>query len=330
MAERMSLDSIEVWREDLCAQGREAQCLDMGCGFKLNVSVRHAGEAQLSRISGTAQHWKKVEKHLQTSEQESIIFHLQLSGASIQIQDNRRVALRPGDLVCTDSTRPLEAQLFGEFAQLLVHAPRSLIVSSFGPTERFTCQDLKRATPVGLMLASFLTSIDAVLDDVSDQAAENLSMIAISLINATLADTIAATVDRASWTKQATLYRAQNFIQQNFRNPDLTPTMVATGLKLSVRYLQTLFRDLGKTPSDYLWECRLKGGKRDLENPALRGLSISEIAWRNGFVDLSHFSSRFRQMYGITPRIVRMQTSAISPHGRRRTTDDDPIRLYKS
>lgn len=310
MTDQAFLNHIDFWEEALCDNDCAVQSREAENGFRLNFTVSSTREAQLSRVSGIAHQWKRTEAHLRSSEQESIIFHLQLSGTSVQTQDARRIVLNPGDLVCTDSTRPIEVQLLGEFTQLLVHVPRTLIIGSFGPSERFTCQELRHASPVGFMLASFLRSIDAVLDDVSSQAAENLSRIAISLITCTLADMIGATLDRASWPKQATLFRAQGYIQKNFRNPDLTPTKIAAALKLSVRYLQALFRDFGTTPSDYLWECRLEGGKDDLQNPALRGLCISEIAWRNGFGDLSHFSSRFRQAYGTSPRTMRTQASA--------------------
>jgi AraC-like DNA-binding protein len=307
MAEQISLKSPDRWHEVLCTHVYEAQCLEAADNFKIDFTLSRTPEAQLSRIRGVAHRWRRTEKHLRGSTRESIVFHLQLNGASVQSQDKRKIILRPGDLVCTDSTRPVEVELLGEFTQLLVHVPRSLVVDSFGPTERFTCQELRHTSAVGFMLASYLDSVDAVLDDVSEQAAESLSKIATSLITATLAEMLATELDHTSWPRQAALYRAQLFIRANCRNPELTPTEVAAALKMSVRYLQTLFRDFGKTPSDYLWECRLTSSKNDLENPALRSLPIGEIAWRNGFVDVSHFSNRFRQAYGVAPRAVRQR-----------------------
>ncbi len=85
---------------------------------------------------------------------------------------------------------------------------------------------------------------------------------------------------------------------------------MAAALKVSVRYLQEVFQEAGKTPSGYIWECRLENAKGELANPFLQSLSIYEIAVRNGFSDLGHFGRRFRAAYGVSPREFRSVRSS--------------------
>jgi AraC-like DNA-binding protein len=56
---------------------------------------------------------------------------------------------------------------------------------------------------------------------------------------------------------------------------------------------------------------RLNAVHSDLEDPALAGHAIAEIAYGRGFGDISGFNRAFRDAYGLTPTDVRAQTAAI-------------------
>jgi AraC family transcriptional regulator, positive regulator of tynA and feaB len=50
---------------------------------------------------------------------------------------------------------------------------------------------------------------------------------------------------------------------------------------------------------------RLARCSKELLNPVCNGLSIEQIAYRNGFNDAAHFSKSFRARYGVSPREYR-------------------------
>jgi AraC-like DNA-binding protein len=66
-----------------------------------------------------------------------------------------------------------------------------------------------------------------------------------------------------------------------------------------------LFEAEGTTFSSFVREQRLLHAFRQLRNPGLDTLSISQIAYGAGFVDLSHFNRCFRSRFGDTPSGVR-------------------------
>ena len=90
--------------------------------------------------------------------------------------------------------------------------------------------------------------------------------------------------------------------------PLLVPTRLEDPLELraicvasdlSPRHLQRLcLEQLGETPSDFYRALRLKHAR----NLLLHGSeSILEVATACGFVSASHFSRRYRQLFGTTP-----------------------------
>jgi AraC-like DNA-binding protein len=100
----------------------------------------------------------------------------------------------------------------------------------------------------------------------------------------------------------AHLTRAQEFIETNLGDSDLSPETIARAVFLSERRLHTLFRDSGTSVSRYVMSRRLDRAYRDLTDPGLAHVPISDIATRAGFKSPKHFSRTFRDKFGICPR----------------------------
>jgi AraC-like DNA-binding protein len=96
--------------------------------------------------------------------------------------------------------------------------------------------------------------------------------------------------------------RVQAYVRRHLREPDLTPTRVAAANGLSVRALYKLYEKLGVSLEQSIIEQRLQGVRADLSAPSHRHLSIAATARAWGFENPSHFTSRFRRAFGVTPR----------------------------
>jgi acetamidase/formamidase/AraC-like DNA-binding protein len=108
-------------------------------------------------------------------------------------------------------------------------------------------------------------------------------------------------------TQAAILHRICQTIERRLDDPELTPARVAQAEGISERYLQKLFEGVGDNFTHYVRERRLQRAWADLSNPAEAHQSISEIAYRYGFVDSAHFSRTFRHRFGLPPREFRQQ-----------------------
>jgi AraC-like DNA-binding protein len=88
-------------------------------------------------------------------------------------------------------------------------------------------------------------------------------------------------------------------------DPSLTPTMVAASHGISTRHLHRLFRQRGMSFGAYVRTRRLQHCRDNRADPNLGALKLTEIAYRWGFSDSSHFSRCFKAAFGCTAREFR-------------------------
>lgn len=84
-------------------------------------------------------------------------------------------------------------------------------------------------------------------------------------------------------------------------------SQAAAACSISTRYVHVLMLGTGRTFARYLLELRLEYCRAALQSSANRSRTITEIAYRWGFSDMSHFSRAFRKCYGMTPREARLR-----------------------
>lgn len=118
---------------------------------------------------------------------------------------------------------------------------------------------------------------------------------------------------RHTASQAATLHRICQAVERRLDDPDLAPASVAQAERISERYLQKLFENVGDNFTHYVRERRLQRAWADLSNPAEAQQSISEIAYRYGFGDSAHFSRAFRHRFGLPPREFRQQEARATP-----------------
>ena len=91
------------------------------------------------------------------------------------------------------------------------------------------------------------------------------------------------------------------FLDTNYTQPDLTPSLVAARFGITPRYVHRLFEHTGTTFMEELFRRRLQHAHQLLVSPLYQKLSITDIAYECGFNDLAHFGRRYRKMYGLSP-----------------------------
>lgn len=94
------------------------------------------------------------------------------------------------------------------------------------------------------------------------------------------------------------IYKAMNYIRNNYYNKDITLNDVADEVGLSNSYFSKLFKEsVGTSYTDYLNKVRVAASKELLK----KDITISEIAQAVGFNDQSYFSKVFKKIEGVTP-----------------------------
>ena len=94
----------------------------------------------------------------------------------------------------------------------------------------------------------------------------------------------------------------KRYIAQHLGDPDLGAERIAQAMFISVRQLYKLWETEPNPLGQWIVERRLEAARHDLTSPRGRNQTIAAIARRWGFADSTHFSRRFRQAYGMSPR----------------------------
>jgi AraC-like DNA-binding protein len=235
-----------------------------------------------------------------------------LGGDYLLQQDGREVFLRPGDMALYDATRPHRLHCPRSFAKLIVSIPRPALRERVAGIEHCTALRIPGDDGIGAVVSNFVRSAARNAASLSAQEFTALAEPALDLL--TLAATAVRPADfQLSRSRSLSLHRIKEFVERHLAEADLDAARVAAGAGLSSRYINDLFKDEDTSLMRHVWQRRLEHCRRDLRDPAHAGHRLSDIAFRWGFNDLSHFSRAFRLRFGCSPRDYRQSDDCKEP-----------------
>jgi len=142
------------------------------------------------------------------------------------------------------------------------------------------------------------TLTEAIREERGDEAWRRLCT---QQIGGALALMLGANESRLSNHTRQLYRRICTAIQNRFFEHELDAACVAAEVAISPRYLHKILAQEGTTYVQELFAVRLQHACTLLKDPRFAELSVSEIGWRSGFCDPSHFSRRFKAHFGQTP-----------------------------
>jgi len=101
-------------------------------------------------------------------------------------------------------------------------------------------------------------------------------------------------------------------MRERFADPLFTAEELATTARLSVRSLQLLFAEIGRSPASEIRRLRLDHARAMLE----RGHDVRAACHGSGFLDTGSFARAFRRRFGCAPSDVRLVEAPASQHRR--------------
>lgn len=215
----------------------------------------------------------------------------------------RTFDVAPGEFVLLDNTRFYQMEMRTPHEAVDLMMPQGWMDRYLPDPSALLARPISARRGWGAPLGALLeTILDGGLDDAPlprPLIAEQFG----SLL--TLATASQASIDSA---KPQGRHRGQlaarilRLIESDFADADLSPEMVAQKVGISKRYLQTLLAASGTSFVQELNATRLDRASDMLSDQRAAGLSISDVAYRAGFLDPGYFTRLFRKRFGITPR----------------------------
>jgi AraC-like DNA-binding protein len=237
-------------------------------------------------------------------------FILQAHGSGRFSQYGHEAPLREGDITLCDSAAPHSYHVDESSEVMMLRVPVSLLKERLPSPEQFCGRHLSSTEGLACTVAAVMKSLRAQLElGLSPHFQNSLARHVLDL----LATSYAIAFDSLATTSSVVSGRhakVKLYIEQHLRNPELSPSSIAQGLKLSSRYLRMIFATSSETVSAYILRRRLEECARQMTDPQWRGHSIAEIAFGWGFNSAPHFTRSFRDRYGVSPRHYRFRRLA--------------------
>lgn len=264
-----------------------------------------AGGVSVYEISIDPATIKRTQVHIREDSVNDYFLTTLLDGAMNVTQAGQKFTLEPGQLALMTSGQPYTVTYKKPSRRLIVRIPNQLFRERLANSEECVAIGSLPQTGLGRVVVELIKSIAA---EASRLPLTDQYTLTQSLLELTGALTRTAIKPRQTKrdVRHAELFsRILSFLEQEFTDNELTPEKIARANGISTRYLHSLFRQSGTTVQRWVWERRLRAARKDLLDPSMAQIRISNIAFQRGFADTAHFSRSFRNRFGISPSKLR-------------------------
>lgn len=239
-----------------------------------------------------------------------VFVNLQLAGHCVASQNGRDCVVRPGGFALFDTTSEYSLEFVAdpdrrEWHVVSFRVPRAQLVPLLDDPHGFTSVAHDGTTSgIAQIVASTMMStwnaidtLDASAADAADSAFTTVLAAAAGgsdLLRETRRDTVNDTLRAA----------INRYLASHVRHTTISTAQVAQRFGISVRKLHKLYEDRDLSFAQTVMAFRVEGAARELATDP-GGRSLTELAARWGFSDLSHLNRVFRARYECLPSQVR-------------------------
>jgi len=283
--------------------------------FTAELHLGEFGPLRMARLLCSDSSIHRTPAHVNQNAQRYYTFALQVRGSSELAQYGHSARLNEGDLTLCDNAAPYVHALCEQSELILLRVPAQVLRRHMPCPESFCALRLLASEGLTPIVTSLMTNLNSRMGaGLPDSVQERLAHQLLEIIATSYTLAFDATLLPRS-AQGNRLARARQIIEQQLRNPELGPGLIARSMKVSTRYLRMIFAGADEQVSSYIMRRRLEESARQLVDAHWQGRSICEIAFGWGFNSAPHFSRSFRDRFGMSPRQYRTRKSG--PQDRR-------------
>jgi AraC-like DNA-binding protein len=273
--------------------------------FDAELRIGQLGPVKLARLTVGKCSVERKQSHIARNAPRLYNFLLQAEGVSTFYHCGKQSELEEGDFVLCDTGLPHYFMTAGHSVTVMVRVAGEVLRSYLPTPEQFCGQHLGRAAGVTGTVAAMVRELSGGcatgLDSACDERVARylLEMISMSY---TIGARPAEDASAVAWQRRKDVIE---YIEAHLRDPELSPASISAGLRVSPRYLRTVFAPGGEKMSAYILRRRLEECARQMCSPGWSAHTLTEIAFSWGFNSAAHFTRTFHEKYGMAPREYR-------------------------
>jgi AraC-like DNA-binding protein len=272
--------------------------------FKGTLEAADVGPLIITRVTQSAMRTvatpDTIRRH---NKHDTLTVGFVLNGEVTSLQGDRQAVQRAGEIVVLDRI-PTVMATRADSSSLILEIPRDRLQGMLGSVKLFSCMTIGANQASTSIAAAFFNEYVRVQSRLAPDAAARMASIGIDLIVAGIAEHMASDVPKHVHGNLV-VQRAKAYIESNLHNQTLDPPHLAAAVGVSLRRLQELFHERGRSVSDWIWGRRLEIAALRLADPSFGHMALGMLAYGCGFSSQAHFSRRFRDRFGMTPSEYR-------------------------
>jgi AraC family transcriptional activator of tynA and feaB len=273
--------------------------------FEAELRLGNLGPIGVVRMTCGRSFIDRTPRHIARASGRTYTFILQVQGSGVFAHYGHEALLQKGDFTLCDSAAPHSYRVEQSSEVVMLRVPSNILKEHLPSPECFCGRQLRASE-------GLTSTVAALTLNLCEQLESGLSLDFHPRVARPLLEMIATSYSVAfrSLIRDSSVLSGRHakvklYIEQHLHDPELSPCRVASGLKLSPRYLRMIFAVGRETVSAYILRRRLEECARQMCDPRWRGHSISEIAFGWGFNSAPHFTRSFRERFKISPRDYR-------------------------
>jgi AraC family transcriptional regulator, positive regulator of tynA and feaB len=291
-------ERFSYWREAICRWMFNISIEAAPERFSARLAMRRAGSLRLATSESTGYRIVRGRRDIDSAPADHYAIYLQQQGRTAIEQGGETFTLQRNDIAISDGRHPFRADFSGGGRRAVVAIPHDMIHRRAPWLGQRPLHRIAASARFAHLARDHLLALTAHDAPPSDSATIVLADNLCNLLALASADDMSPSRLHPDLQLEALLA----FCRQHLHDSDLSPHQVAAHFSISVRTLHSRFERLGLTFGRWLLEHRLDACRVALRDDRQRASNISEIAYRWGFNDLSHFNKAFRERFKTTPR----------------------------
>lgn len=278
--------------------------------FAARLSLGQLGPIQFARMATNRTNILRTRRHIQPGAPRLYSFLLQAKGHSVLSHCGQQADMTAGDFALCDSAAPHSFTVEDNSVVIMLRMDAATIRRYLPTPEKFCGMHLKNevgmTSPMAAMVEQMTTRLERGYTSIYDTrfAGHMLDMLAMAYA---LGFEATPGMTAVIGGRHAEVVR---YIEDHLRDPGLSPASIAAGLRISPRYLRTIFARSGEKVSNYIIRRRLEECARQIGDPSWAGHTLTEIAFGWGFNSAAHFTRSFHELHGMPPREYRRKFNA--------------------
>jgi AraC-like DNA-binding protein len=273
---------------------------------RLVAHERRIGRVSITLVRSTERHAIRDRAAIEAEPDDAFVLAIPVGHRHYFSHAGRNGVIEPGEYVLFSRSEFCEIAADDGLFHWLVRIPAGELRSRLPAIDEHLARRFALNKQMAQLALELVISLAATFAEHAPPNPEALATEVVAMFALVIGSEHRDAEGAARQTRYRLRRRIFDSIEARLGDVDLNPRRIAAENRISLSYLYSLFSDHQTTVSQFIQTKRLQRAYELLVGDPKGTLTISEIAYRVGFKNTSHFSRSFNQHFHMPPSEARL------------------------